>query len=133
MYLNNCMLEFEKLKYCWDQTNVYLTIYNTMGKRTRTRRKWWSWCHRTLSNANPLINRGALRCSNIAVLSFHHSWLITRIVTRVTRGVPHMGQGMFTLQEHLCSSSSFFCPLYYMSFLVLQLMISLWYMETHRI
>ena len=74
---------------CNTKKDIY---YNGQKKEDKKKIMVVMSIHSTLSNANSLINRGALRCSTIAVLSFHHSWLITRIVTRVTRGVPHMGQ-----------------------------------------
>jgi len=41
------------------------------------------------------------------VLSFPHSWLITRFVTRVTRWVPLVEQELLTLQEHPSSPLDF--------------------------
>jgi hypothetical protein len=39
--------------------------------------------------------------------SFPHSWLITRIVTRVTRRAPLVEQELLTLPEHLSSPMDF--------------------------
>jgi hypothetical protein len=43
----------------------------------------------------------------ITIRSFPHSWLITRILTRLTWWVPLLEREMFTILEHL-SSSQFF-------------------------
>ena len=40
-------------------------------------------------------------------LSFPHSWLITRFITRLTRWVPFVVQELLTLPEHLTSSPVF--------------------------
>ena len=40
----------------------------------------------------------------ITIRSFPHSWLITRIVTRVTQRVPHVEHELLTLPEHMSFS-----------------------------
>ena len=43
----------------------------------------------------------------ITIRSFPHSWLITRILTRLTWWVPLLEREMFTILEHLTSSQFF--------------------------
>jgi hypothetical protein len=86
----------------------------------------------------------------VTIRSFLHSWLITGFVTKVTRRVPHVEQRLLTLRstwvhprffngirvawssvfwETFCWSlfvllSFFCCPLYYLSFSDLRLLIT---------